>query len=68
MRPMAIMRLAEYMQSEEWSQLSDYLREQWIKHFCKASELEITTAYIDGKYKSEGYENSEDYFKQNFEI
>ena len=65
---MAIMRLAEYMQTEEWSQLSDYLREQWIKHFCKASELEITTAYIDGKYKSEGYKNSEDYIKQNFEI
>jgi hypothetical protein len=68
MKPMAIMRLSEYMQTEEWSQLSDYLREQWIKHFCKASELEITTAYIDGKYKSEGYENSEDYIKQNFEI
>jgi hypothetical protein len=68
MKAMAIMRLAEYMQTEEWSQLSDYLREQWIKHFCKASELEITTAYIDGKYKSEGYENSEDYIKQNFEI
>jgi hypothetical protein len=28
MKPMAIMRLAEYMQTEEWSQLSDYLREQ----------------------------------------
>jgi hypothetical protein len=68
MKAMAIMRLAEYMQTEEWSQLSDYLREQWIKHFCKASELEITTAYLDGKYKSEGYENSEDYIKQNFEI
>lgn len=68
MKQMAIMRLAEYMQTEEWAQLSDYLREQWIKHFCKASELEITTAYIDGKYKSEGYENSEDYIKQNFEI
>jgi hypothetical protein len=68
MKPMAIMRLAEYMQTEEWTQLSDHLREQWIKHFCKASELEITKAYLDGKYKSEGYENSEDYIKTNFEI
>jgi hypothetical protein len=48
--------------------LSDQLREKWIKHFCEASELEITTAYIDGKYRSEGYQDSSDYFKQNFEI
>jgi hypothetical protein len=68
MRPMAIMRLAEYIQTEEWTQLSDQLREKWIKHFCEASELEITTAYIDGKYRSEGYQDSSDYFKQNFEI
>ena len=68
MKPMAIMRLAEYMQTEEWSQLSEYLKEQWLKNFYKASELEITTAYMNGKYKSEGYQDSSDYFKQNFEI
>ena len=68
MKPMAIRRLAEYMQTEEWSQLSEYLKEQWIKNFYKASELEITTAYMNGKYISEGYENSQDYFQQNFEI
>ena len=68
MKPMAIIRLAEYMQTEEWSQLSEYLKEQWLKNFYKASELEITTAYMNGKYKSEGYQDSSDYFKQNFEI
>ena len=68
MKPMAIMRLAEFMQGEEWSQLSEYLKEQWLKNFYKASELEITTAYMNGKYKSEGYQDSLDYFKQNFEI
>ena len=68
MKVMAIMRLAEYMQTEEWSQLSEYLKEQWLKNFYKASELEITTAYMNGKYKSEGYQDSSDYFKQNFEI
>jgi len=68
MKPMAIKRLAVYMQTEEWSDLSDYLKEQWLKNFYKASELEITTAYMNGKYQSEGYENSQDYFKQNFEL
>ena len=68
MKPMAIMRLAEFMQGEEWADLSDYLKEQWLKNFYKASELEITTAYMNGKYKSEGYQDSSDYFKQNFEI
>ena len=68
MKPMAIMRLAEYMQTEEWSNLSDYLREQWLINFYKASELEITTAYMNGKYKSEEYKYSSDYFNQTFEI
>ena len=68
MKPMAIRRLAEYMQTEEWSNLSDYLREQWLINFYKASELEITTAYMNGKYKSEEYQDSSDYFKQTFEI
>lgn len=68
MKPMAIMRLAEYMQTEEWSNLSDYLREQWLINFYKASELEITTAYMNGKYKSEEYQDSSDYFNQTFEI
>ena len=68
MKPMAIMRLAEYMQTEEWSNLSDYLREQWLINFYKASELEITTAYMNGKYKSEDYQDSSDYFNQTFEI
>ena len=68
MKPMAIIRLAEYMQTEEWSQLSEYLKEQWIKNFCKASELEITTAFMNGKYKSEEYKDSSDYFNQTFEI
>jgi hypothetical protein len=26
MKPMAIMRLAEFMQGEEWADLSDYLK------------------------------------------
>lgn len=68
MKVMAIRRLAEYMQTEEWANLSDYLREQWLINFYKASELEITTAYMNGKYMSEGYQDSSDYFKQNFEI
>ena len=68
MKPMAIMRLAEYMQTEEWSNLSDYLREQWLINFYKASELEITTAFMNGKYNSEEYKNSSDYFNQTFEI
>lgn len=68
MKPMAIMRLAEYMQTEEWSNLSDYLREQWLINFYKASELEITTAFMNGKYKSEEYQDSSDYFNQTFEI
>ena len=68
MKPMAIMRLAEYMQTEEWSNLSDYLREQWLINFYKSSELEITTAYMNGKYKSEEYQDSSDYFNQTFEI
>lgn len=65
---MAIRRLAEYMQTEEWAQLSEYLKEQWLKNFYKAAELEITTAFMNGKYKSEGYQDSLDYFQQNFEI
>jgi hypothetical protein len=68
MKPMAIRRLAEYMQTEEWSNLSDYLKEQWLINFYKASELEITTAYMNGKYKSEDYQDSSDYFQQTFEI
>ena len=68
MKVMAIKRLADYMQTEEWADLNDYLREQWIKNFCKASELEITTAYMNGKYKSEEYKDSSDYFNQTFEI
>lgn len=68
MKVMAIRRLAEYMQTEEWSQLSEYLKEQWLINFYKASELEITTAFMDGKYKSEGYQDSSDYFNQTFEI
>ena len=68
MKVMAIRRLAEYMQTEEWSQLSEYLKEQWLKNFYKASELEITTAFMNGKYKSEEYKDSSDYFNQTFEI
>ena len=68
MKVMAIRRLAEYMQTEEWSQLSEYLKEQSLKNFYKAAELEVTTAFMNGKYKSEGYQDSLDYFQQNFEI
>lgn len=68
MKPMAIMKLVEYMQSEEWSQLSDDLRKRWLIHFYKASQLELTTAFSDGKYKSNEYANSEDYFFKTFEI
>jgi hypothetical protein len=56
------------MHSDEWILISDDLRSEWIKNFYQKAKLEIMTAYIDGKYKSEGYENSEDYIKQNFEI
>ena len=65
---MAIQQMVEFMQSDEWILISDDLRSEWIKNFYQKAKLEIMTAYIDGKYNSEGYENSEDYIKQNFEI
>jgi hypothetical protein len=68
MNKMAIERMAEYILSDEWNILSDHLKSEWLKNFYQKAKLEIMTAYIDGKYKSEGYENSEDYIKQNFEI
>ena len=68
MRPMAIQQMLEFLHSDEWILISDDLRSEWIKNFYQKAKLEIMTAYIDGKYKSEGYENSEDYIKQNFEI
>lgn len=68
MRPMAIQQMAEFIKSEDWTNLNSYMKDQWLKNFYQKAKLEIMTAYIDGKYKSEGYENSEDYIKQNFEI
>jgi hypothetical protein len=68
MNKMAIQQMVEFMHSDEWILISDDLRSEWIKNFYQKAKLEITTAYMDGKYKSEGYENSEDYIKQNFEI
>jgi hypothetical protein len=68
MRPMAIQQMAEFIKSEDWTNLTDYMKDQWIKNFYQKAKLEIMTAYIDGKYKSEGYDNSEDYIKQKFEI
>jgi hypothetical protein len=68
MKKMAIEKMVEFMYSDEWILISDDLRSEWIKNFYEKAKLEIMTAYIYGKYKSEGYESSQDYIKQNFEI
>ena len=68
MKKMAIEKMADFMQSDEWNLITDHLRSEWLKNFYEKAKLEIMTAYIDGKYKSEGYESSQDYIKQNFEI
>lgn len=65
---MAIQRMYEYILTDEWNTLPDNMKKAWITNFYEKSKLEIMTAYIDGKYKSEAYDGSQDYIKQNFEI
>ena len=68
MKKIAIQQMVEYMQTDEWNACTEHLRSEWVKNFYEKAKLEIMTAYIDGKYKSEGYESSQDYINQNFEI
>ena len=68
MNKMAIVRLCEYMQSEEWSKLSADHKNEWIDIFYKRQKLEIQSAYVDGKCFSDRYTDSIDYMQKIFEI